>query len=97
MISYIFLIPAYAMMFISAFHSVEAGAAPEPGGILQIVMVVFFTLYYFLQLTLYALPNVGVAFQYFNLVEMKEARGLMKQIDSLGDNSPTSVGPQEHY
>jgi hypothetical protein len=39
--------------------------------------IVLFTLYYLAQMVLGALPNIGIAFQYFNLVEMKEAKGLL--------------------
>jgi hypothetical protein len=46
---------------------------------------------------LYALPNVGIAFQYFNLVELREAKGLMEKINSMGQESNTSNRPEEHF
>jgi len=46
---------------------------------------------------LYSLPNVGIAFQYFNLVELKEARGLMSEIETLGEQTPEANRPEESY
>lgn len=45
---------------------------------------------------LYSLPNLGIAFQYFNLVELKEARGLMDKIESMGKETPLTKS-EEHY
>ncbi|MBT1704401.1 hypothetical protein [Chryseosolibacter indicus] len=87
-VSYIFLIPWYAMTIAQSLHSVSTSSFQEPGTTYQIVTMVFFTLYYLAQMVMYAMPNVGIAFQYFNLVERKEARGLMSQIESFGE-APT--------
>jgi hypothetical protein len=81
------------------FHSIEAGTAyqPESSG-LQIGMTIFFTLYYLLMMVLYCLPQIGVAFQYFNLVELKESKGLLNSIESFGQNQPPPAQQQdEHY
>jgi hypothetical protein len=43
------------------------------------------------------LPNVGIAFQYFNLVELKEARGLMSQIETIGQPSIDPNRPEENF
>ena len=64
---------------------------------MKIWTMVFFTLYYMAQMLLYALPNIGIAFQYFNLVELKEARGLMNQIENLGQTNSPNNRPEEHY
>jgi hypothetical protein len=64
---------------------------------MKIWTMVLFTLYYMAQMLLYALPNIGIAFQYFNLVELKEARGLMNQIKNLGQDNATESRPEEHY
>lgn len=37
-----------------------------------LIILVCFTLYYMAQMLLYSLPHLGVAFQYFNLVELKK-------------------------
>jgi hypothetical protein len=96
-ISYIFLIPYYAILFSTALHSVSSETALELSPSMKIWTIVFFTLYYMAQLFMYALPNIGIAFQYFNLVERTEARGLMSQIESLGQAGNTTNRPEEHY
>lgn len=96
-ISYIFLIPYYALIFINAFHDVSGTTAEAPQGLIT-TTVIFFTLYYMVQMFLYALPNVGIAFQYFNLVELKESKGLMAKINTLGEqDSPAPKRPEESY
>jgi len=45
---------------------------------------------YTIQLLLNSLPNVGIAFQYFNLVERKESRSLLQSIDTIGEKDQTS-------
>jgi hypothetical protein len=97
-VSYIFIIPWYVFTLVSTLHDVESGVVTQPGTGYQIMTIVFFTLYYLVQMILYALPNVGVAFQYFNLVERKEARGLMSQIENFGQSTQTTTqAPDEHY
>jgi hypothetical protein len=96
-ISYIFLIPYYAMLFTATLHNVSTGEIAEPSATWKTLIIVLFTLYYMCQMFLYALPNVGIAFQYFNLVELKEARGLMSQIENMGQAVPSANRPEEHY
>lgn len=96
-VSYIFVIPGYVIAGITALHQANPEEFEKPASSLQTIMLVFFTLYYLAQLVLYTLPNVGIAFQYFNLVERKEARGLMNQIQSIGEPPPAPSGQDEHY
>ena len=96
-VSYVFMIPWYAMMIVSGLHNTGVEGFQEPGTVFQTLTLVFFTLYYLAQMILYTMPNVGIAFQYFNLVERKEARGLMGQIDSIGKSSVTATSHDEHY
>lgn len=96
-VSYIFIIPYYAVLFTNTLHSVSTGTAVEPSASWKIWTIVFFTLFYMAQMIMYALPNVGIAFQYFNLVELKEAKGLMNQIENLGQSSTSGNRPEEQY
>lgn len=97
-ISYIFIIPYYVVLFTNTLHSVSTGTAVEPSEGFKTWTIVFFTLYYMAQMFLYALPNVGIAFQYFNLVELKESRGLMEKINAMGSSDSASNNrPEEHY
>jgi hypothetical protein len=96
-VSYVFIIPYYAVLFTNTLHSASTGTDLEFSSNFKIWTVVFFTLYYMAQMLMYSLPNVGIAFQYFNLVELKEAKGLMDQIDNLGQSSQSDNRPEEHY
>lgn len=96
-ISYIFLIPWYVIFFINMMHSVETASPFEMSSTLSVISLVLFTLYYMAQMILYTLPNVGVAFQYFNLVELKESRGLIKSIETIGQDIPAPEANDEHY
>lgn len=88
-ISYIPVIPVYVIMGVTAFHNVSNDATANPMEGMGTLVMVFMSLYYTIQLILSALPNIGIAFQYFNLVEMKEARGLMSSIETFGEPSET--------
>lgn len=96
-ISYIFIIPWYIMTVVSALHNTSVSDFQGPSSSTQVWTLLFFTLYYLAQMILYALPNVGIAFQYFNLVELKEARGLLSKIDSIGKVNPPTTRPEENY
>ncbi len=95
-VSSIFFIPGYVILIVSSLHSVSDNNFNGPSGIMGIIVIVLMTLYYLSQMVLTCLPNIGLAFQYFNLVEMKEAKGLMSQIDSLGQ-APPAPQQEEHY
>lgn len=95
--SYIFMIPGYVMTVVSSLHQVGTGATGGPSGSEGTIIMALFTLYYMAQLLLYSLPNIGIAFQYFNLVERKEAKGLLSQIDSIGQPTAASSNADEHY
>jgi MFS family permease len=97
--SYILFMPWYLYTIVTSLHTIESGVAgTTPSLASQIASMFFFTLYYMVQLIGYSLPNVGIAFQYFNLVERKEARGLMSKIESFGEpQSPPTNSPDEHY
>ena len=90
-ISYIPIFPLYIIIGVSAMHNVSTDASANPLEGMSTVTMILMAVYYMFQLLLSALPNVGIAFQYFNLVERKEAKGLMSSIDSFGE---TPAAPQ---
>ena len=97
-ISYVFLIPFYIVTLISSLHNAGVEGSESTGSSFGIASMVLLTLYYLAQMLLYSLPAVGIAFQYFNLVERKEARGLMTQISTFGQGPTTPTAPpDEHY
>jgi len=95
-VSYIFLIPWYSVTFISALHNTTENTLQEPSTGWEMVTIILFTLYYLAQMVLATLPNIGIAFQYFNLVELKEAKGLLSKISTLGQAQSTQ-SHEEHY
>ncbi len=95
--SYIFLMPYYIIVFTASLHTVSTGSPFEMSTTMVTITVVCFTLYYMVQMLLYSLPHVGIAFQYFNLVELKEARGLMSQIETIGQPGVDPNRPDETY
>lgn len=94
-VSYFFLIPYYVIMGTTMAHKVSSPTAIVEGPS-KYLTILFFTLYYVVYLLLSALPNVGVVFQYFNLVELKEAKGLMADIENVGKADNTQR-PEESY
>jgi hypothetical protein len=92
-ISYIFLIPFYVFVAITAYHNGSAGKMTEVTSTLSFVTYIFFAVYFSLQMLLQMLPQIGLVFQYFNLVEMKEARGLLNDIENFG--KPPSEPPMQ--
>ncbi len=83
-ISSIFFLPAYIILITQSLHNIESGTYQPPSDSTGTIILVFMTLYYLCQLVLSCLPNIGLAFQYFNLVELKEAKGLMGQLENFG-------------
>jgi hypothetical protein len=96
-VSSIFYMPWYFYTIATTLHNVQTESLSTPGTGYQIFTMVFLSLYYLAQMVLYSLPNVGIAFQYFNLVEMKEARGLLGQIETFGQAPAPSAPTDEHY
>ncbi len=96
-VSYVFMIPWYIITVVTSLHNTGVEGFQAPGKGMATLSLVLFTLYYLTQMILYTLPNVGIAFQYFNLVERKEARGLMNQIESIGQAPPSTAAADKHY
>lgn len=96
-VSYIFMIPWYVVTIVTTLHTTSIDTFQEPSLTWQVMSIAFVSLYYLIQMILAALPNIGIAFQYFNLVELKEATGLMNQIESLGQASTPLQAEDEHF
>jgi hypothetical protein len=96
-VSYIPMIPFYGMMMASMLHSTAPNEFPESNMMSESLMLVFFAIYYLFQMILSSLPNIGIAFQYFNLVELKESAGLINKIDAMGQDTSAPQRGEEHY
>lgn len=93
-VSSIFFIPWYINFIITMMHSLENNTFEEPSLISQIISNVFLILYFLSSFILYAIPIIALAFQYFNLVELKEAKGLMSRIETLGQQETKPLDEQ---
>lgn len=96
-ISSIFFIPWYANLIVHMMHNMEAGVFAEPSLIFQIINYTTLLLYMVSNYLLYSIPLLAIAFQYFNLAEMKEARGLMDKINTFGVEGSQVSDDEEHY
>jgi len=94
--SWIFFVPWYGLMIYDSLHNLNEGFVPDRPLYYQILQTLLLTLYMMSSYILYCIPLVAIAFQYFNLVELKEARGLMSKIETLGGDEQKE-DDEEHY
>jgi hypothetical protein len=92
-ISYILVLLYTIIAGFTAFHSVNDGNSQDIAERMPLFMGIYMVLLYLLQTTLQSVPQTGIAFQYFNLVELKESKGLMDQIDSFGQPQTSQPAP----
>jgi hypothetical protein len=96
-ISSAFIIPMYINIFVYAFHSAEGGGTmDDPSLTFQIINYVSLAFYMLASYLFYMLPLLGIVFQYFNLTEKKEAKGLMDRLETFG-TTPNVTDGDEHY
>jgi hypothetical protein len=89
-IASLFLVPWYINFIISMMHSLDGSPIPETSVVSELINSLFMTFYFLTSFILYALPLIALAFQYFNLVERKEAKGLMARIETFGQATDTT-------
>jgi len=95
-ISSLFLIPWYINFVVSMLHSIDGNPFQEPSLTQELINNIFMTLYFIVSFLLYSLPLVALAFQYFNLVELKEAKGLLSRINTIGQPTETSKNDEQY-
>ena len=78
--SFILQIPMAIVNFVGMMHSVSKGAA---GVRVSEFYVVISSLVYMISFFFYTIGIIGITFHYFNLVEQKEARGLMQKLNNI--------------
>ncbi len=89
------IIPFYIIFMVLVLHSVDNQLGEPPAG-LQWTLVTMFIVYYSASIIVNVLPNVAVAFQYFNLVEIKESRGLISEFENIGQQTAPN-SEEEQY
>jgi hypothetical protein len=85
--SFLLILPGYIVIALTALHKASPTLYNKPSALVEIVTSISFVLYFLGNVLLYALPLVGLAFQYFNLVEIRQAKGLMRKIENFGKNA----------
>lgn len=96
-ISSLFFMPWYFSRVVSSLHDVSQGRPVAEIGS-DWFGIISTTLQYLSSYLLAVLPQLALIFQYFNLVERKESRGLMEKMGSLGTGeNPNTNTKTEHY
>jgi hypothetical protein len=91
--SVLLFIPWYIILFLKMMHKTGGGLVEKPSVVMDIIGNTSLVLYALASTLLYAAPLIALAFQYFNLMELKEARGLRSRIETFGEKS----GPTEDH
>lgn len=80
-LGFIFYVPTYIAMIFTALSGIgyQQSGGGQPSSVLFIITSIISSF----GLIFYSISVVGIAFQYFNLVEKKEATGLMAKIDTI--------------
>ena len=91
-----FSLPRVVLMGIWTFLSLESGN-PSAGmpAYMDSLQILFAVLQSFAGIITYSLVYIALAFQYFNLVERRESRGLMTRIGAMDDQIDEEEG--ENY
>lgn len=95
-ISSVFFLPWYMTKMISSLHQISEGGRVDAG--MDWFGLISMALNYLVSYMLAVLPQIALIFQYFNLVERKESRGLIEKMEGLGSAEQPQAGTQtEHY
>ncbi len=85
--SFILFIPWYIMFFLKMMHNTGLETLEQPSVFMDVIGNISLVLYSLAGTLLYAVPLIALAFQYFNLVELKEAKGLRTRIQTFGEKT----------
>ena len=94
-IGYVIQLPVALISFSQEFTSASESGVVDPEGFGTTFGVVYSLFYYIALLINVFIVQTALAFQYFNLVEKKESRGLMDKIEGMG--ASTEEQNEEHY
>lgn len=84
-ISVVIILPFTIALGVPAFFSITEGPAmSDADGIVKVLFIVVQVLSSLISYLLYAILLIAIAFQYANLVEKKEAAGLLESVGTIG-------------
>lgn len=96
-ISIIITLPFTLALGVPAFFSISQGPAlGDTEGLMKVLFIVLQVVSSLVSYLLYAILLIAVAFQYANLVEKKEAAGLLESVGTIGNTKQTE-GEDEAY
>ena len=96
-ISVIVTLPFTIALGVPAFFSIsESAAMSNADGMAKVLFVVLQVISSLVSYLLYAILLIAIAFQYANLVEKKEAAGLLESVGTIG-NTKAADGEEETY
>lgn len=84
-VSALFSLPQGIMYGIWTFSSLESGSTTEMPAYMEALSIVFSVFQSFGNIVTYSLLYVALAFQYSNLIERRESRGLMSRIGAMDE------------
>jgi hypothetical protein len=91
----IYYISSYVIgLMVSAIFGLGAYLTTKDLGITIGVVTSFFSIFL---LSFYIIVAVSVAFQYFNLAEIKDGKGILQRISNLGSNDDDNNSIEEQY
>lgn len=97
-ISIVFAIPMYIIMFMKAFHSQDPDSVAESSVSLNNILLTLTSGISMLgSFAMYSLLFVAITFQYFNLLERKEAKGLLERMEDFGKPKTDIDEHEEQY
>ena len=95
-ISFVLVLPTYVVHVVALYHTLQDGLASFQLSTWESVLSIVLTSISLIGANLlYAISLIAIAFQYFNLVEMKEGAGLMQEIEQMGKEN--LVDDQDKY
>ena len=89
LINYIFSIPQMIVYGIMAFNTASGTQVMDPPAYINVINVVFAALNTIGSIISYSIIYLALSFQYFNIIERRESRGLMRRIDHMDNDTPT--------
>ena len=96
-ISIIVTLPLTIALGVPAFFSISQGPAmSDTEGLTKVLFIVLQVVSSLVSYLLYAILLIAIAFQYSNLVEKKEAAGLLESVGTIGGAQP-AAGEDETY
>lgn len=98
-LSIVFAVPMYIVLFMKAIHNggIDFMTYQASDPLYNILLSLTSGISMLGSYTLYSIVFIAITFQYFNLVERKEGRGLLERMEEFGKQKPDKEDDEEHY